>query len=63
MSLLEMSDEEKAQAAKVKVEALTIALANNVIDEDEYRRQIDGMEVFGDLPGDAPRWKILPSCL
>ena len=54
MSLMEMSDKEQAQAAKIKVEALRIALMDNTIDEDEYRRQIDGDPIFGSLPGEAP---------
>ena len=49
-SLLEMSDKEKADAAKAKVDTLHIALHDNVIDELEYRRQIDGDDIFGSLP-------------
>ena len=53
-SLIELSDQEIAEAAKVKAEALSIPLADNVIDEDEYRAAIDGDPVFGNLPGEAP---------
>lgn len=49
-SLLELSEKEVAEAAKLKVETLHQALADNVIGEDEYRRQIDGDPLFGSLP-------------
>ena len=53
-SLLEMSDKEKAEAALARVKALSQALQDGAIDEDEYRAQLDGLEIFGDLPGNAP---------
>ena len=61
LSLLEMSDKEKADAAKVKVETLSIALNDNVIGEDEYRRQLDGDDIFGLLPEeDLPEEELIP---
>ena len=53
-SLLELSDKEVADAAKVKAEALHIALTDQVMDEDEYRDALNGDPVFGELPGPAP---------
>ena len=61
LSLLEMSDKEKAEAAKVKVDTLSIALNDNVISEVEYRRQLDGDDIFGLLPEeDLPEEELIP---
>ena len=61
LSLLEMSDLEKAEAAKAKVDTLSIALHDNVIDESEYRRQLDGDDIFGTLPEeDLPEEEPIP---
>ena len=53
-SLLEMSELEQAEVAVKKTTALKNALEANAIDEDEYRRGVDGDPVFGELPGSAP---------
>ena len=53
-SLLELSDQEIAEAAKTKVDAWHIALTDQVVDEDEYREGINGDPIFGDLSGPPP---------
>ena len=53
-SLLELSDKEIADAAKVKAEALDIAVKGYWMDEDEAREALNGDPVFGELPGPAP---------
>ena len=53
-SLLELSDMEVAEAAKMKAEALDIALKAYAIDEDEMREALNGDPVFGELTGPAP---------
>ena len=53
-SLLQTSDKDEAEAAKIKAEALQVALGAAAIDEDEFRRSIDGDPIFGELPGEAP---------
>ena len=50
LSLIEMGEEEIAQAAKVLMEAYAGALMANVVTEDEVRAQLDGHPVFGSLP-------------
>ena len=59
-SLLEMTDAEIAEAAKIKTEALSQALVDQVIDEDEYREALSGDPLFGDLPGDPPEPEPMP---
>ena len=59
-SLLEMTDAEIAEAAKIKTEALSQALVDQVIDEDEYRETLSGDPLFGDLPGDPPEPDPMP---
>ena len=54
LSLLEMSDRDKAETSNVRVNALHTALHDQAIDEDEYRDRLDGDPVFGELPGEAP---------
>ena len=49
-SLLELSDKDVAEAATLKVKALSTVLEDNVIGEEEYRRQLDGDPIFGSLP-------------
>ena len=49
-SLIEMSDQEKAMAAKTLMEAFTLAISAAVITEEEVRKQLDGHPVFGSLP-------------
>ena len=53
-SLLELSDRDVAEAAKLKAEALQIAVTGYWMDEDEARESINGDPVFGELPGPAP---------
>ena len=53
-SMLERSDEDAAKAEKVKVEAVSIAVQNSMIDEDEGREILSGGPVFGVLQGPAP---------
>lgn len=54
-SLYEMGAKEQAEIAKIKTEALHNALHDGAIDEDAYRRALDGDPVFGNLPeGAAP---------
>ena len=53
-SLLELSDRDVAEAAKLKAEALQIAVTGYWMDEDEAREAINGDPVFGELPGPAP---------
>ena len=53
-SLLELSDRDVAEAAKLKAEALQIAVTGYWMDEDEAREAINGDPVFGELPGAAP---------
>ena len=53
-SLMDLSEQEVAQAAKTKVEALTAAVGSSIVDEDEARESLDGDPVFGALPGPAP---------
>ena len=53
-SLVESSDADVAMAAKTKAEALDIAVTASAISTDEMRASLDGDEIFGDLPGDAP---------
>ena len=54
LSLFEMSDKEIAEAAKIKAEALGVALTHSMIDEDEGREALNGDPVFGELSGPAP---------
>ena len=53
-SLIELSDKDKADTSKVKIEALVAAIGANVIDEDEARDALRGDWLFGELEGDAP---------
>ena len=50
LSLIELSEQDIAEAAKILTEALKNALAAGAITELEFRRQIDGHPVFGALP-------------
>ena len=50
LSLIELSDQERAQAALILAQALREALDANTITEDEMRAQLDGHPVFGSLP-------------
>ena len=49
-SLLELSDKDIAEAAKLKAEALHIAVDDGAIEEQEYRDAISGDPLFGPLP-------------
>ena len=49
-SLLDLSEKDVAEAATLKVKALSTVLKDNVIGEEEYRRQLDGDPIFGSLP-------------
>ena len=53
-SLLELGEDEIAQAAKTKAEALAAAINAGIMDEDEARDALSGDEVFGELSGEAP---------
>ena len=53
-SLMDMSDTDVATNAKMKAEALQIAIMSGMIDEDDGRKALDGDPVFGALPGEAP---------
>ena len=53
-SLLEMSDQEIAEAALKKAEAAQKAADANFIDEDEGREALSGDAFFGPLEGPAP---------
>ena len=52
--LFEDTPKEIAETAKLKAEAVDIAIKAYVIDEDEARVALDGDELFGELPGSAP---------
>ena len=52
--LFEDTPKEVAETAKMKVDALDIAVKAYAIDEDEMRKALDGDPVFGELPGPAP---------
>ena len=52
--LLEISDKDLAETAKIKVEALKMATESYFMDEDEARESLNGDPVFGELPGPAP---------
>ena len=49
-SLMELSEKDVAEVATLKVQALSTTLKDNVIGEEEYRRQLDGDPIFGSLP-------------
>ena len=53
-SLIEVGDQEQAEASKMKADALAVAIDKGAIDEDEMRRQLDGDPIFGSLEGEAP---------
>ena len=53
-SLLELGEDEIAQAAKTKAEALAAAINSGIMDEDEARDALSGDDVFGELSGEAP---------
>ena len=46
-SLIEVGDQEQAEASKMKADALAVAIESGAIDEDEMRRQLDGDPIFG----------------
>lgn len=48
-SLLDLSDAEKAQTAKIRAEAVNVAMQAGLLDEDEGRAALSGDPVFGDL--------------
>ena len=52
--LTEPSEQEQANSAHLRAQALALALQNGIIDEDEARAALDNTAVFGTLPGDAP---------
>lgn len=52
--LTEPTEEEQANAAHTRAQALEIAQRGGAIDEDEFRASINGTPVFGHLPGEAP---------
>ena len=54
LPLFEDTPKEMAEAAKLKAEALQIAVTGYWMDEDEAREAINGDPVFGELPGPAP---------
>ena len=54
LSLLELSDQEIAEAANMKAEAAQKAADANFIDEDEGRDALSGDAFFGTLEGPAP---------
>ena len=52
--LTDMSDQEVAEAAAKRAEALGHAIDKGAITEEEMRRALDGTPIFGALPGEAP---------
>ena len=50
-SLLDLSDAEKAETAKVRAEAVNTAIQAGLIDENEGRAALSGDPVFGELDG------------
>lgn len=53
-SLMEISEKDQAEVAKLKAEAVGMMIDKVVIDEDEGRTILDGDPIFGELPGEAP---------
>ena len=53
-SLLELTESESTELQHKKVLALVEAIKAGIIDEDEARAALDGDELFGELPGEAP---------
>lgn len=53
-TLLDLSDKDKAEIAKLKAEITEILLRAVVADEDEMRGVVDGDPIIGALPGEAP---------
>ena len=53
-SLLDLSEKERAEVSKLKVEAATGAVQGGMIDEDEGREALNGDDTFGSLEGEAP---------
>ena len=53
-SLLELSDQEVAEAFKVKAEGWKILVETYAADEDEMREAFNGDPATGELPGPAP---------
>ena len=51
---LEPTEEQQAQIALHRAQALQIATSIGAMDEDEARQSLDGNPVFGSLPGEAP---------
>ena len=49
MSLLDLSDDEKAATAKTRAEAVNLAVQAGLIDENEGRAALSGDPVFGEL--------------
>lgn len=58
-SLMEISDLDKAQVAQAKATAMSTAITAGIITEDDARTALDGDEIFGDLPGEAPGQPML----
>jgi len=54
LPLTDLSEAERVQNLKTRVEALNVAINAGIIDEDEARQSLDGDEFLGDLPGMAP---------
>ena len=52
--LFEDTPKEQAETAKLKAEAIDVAVKAMVIDEDEGREMLNGDPVFGELSGPAP---------
>ena len=53
-SMLELTEAETTEMQHKKVLALVEAINAGMIDEDEGRAALDGDEMFGELPGEAP---------
>ena len=53
-SLLELTEQETTEKTHQEVLSLVEAINAGIIDEDEARVALDGNELFGELPGDAP---------
>ena len=55
LPLVDVSEKDQAEVAKLKAEAGKIGVETGAIDEDEARSALDGDSVFGELPeGQAP---------
>lgn len=58
-SLMDIGDLDKSTIASTKATSVQTLITAGVITEDEGRKIIDGDDIFGDLPGNAPGQPML----